>query len=51
MSDKNVCADVFVGVLIYIVIMCIGAIFKDRWMIWIVATAIFGFWLLNQYRN
>jgi hypothetical protein len=51
MSDKNVCTDVFGGVLIYIVIMCIGAIFDDRLTIWLVSTAIFSCWLLNQYRT
>ncbi len=51
MSDKNVCTDVFGGVLIYIVIMCIGAIFKARWIIWLISTVIFVRWLLNQYRT
>ena len=51
MSNKSVCADVFGGVLIYIVIMCIGAIFKDRWTIWLIGTTIFGLWLLNRYRT
>lgn len=51
MFNKKVVADVFGGVLIYIVIMCIGAIFKDRWAIWLVSTGIFGWWLLNRYRT
>jgi hypothetical protein len=51
MFNKEVAADVFGGVLIYIVIMCIGAIFKDRLVIWLVSTAIFSWWLLNQYRT
>ena len=51
MSNKKVCVDVFGGVLIYLVIMCIGAIFKDRWGIWLVSTVIFSWWLLNQYRT
>jgi hypothetical protein len=51
MSDKNVCADVFGGVLTYIVIMALAMIFKDRLVIWIVSTGIFMWWLLNQYRT
>ena len=43
--------DVFGGVLIYIVIMLLALIFKDCWVIWIVATTIFGGWLLGQYRT
>ena len=50
-SNKKVCADVFGGVLTYIVIMCIGAIFKDRLAIWLISTVIFSWWLLNQYRT
>lgn len=49
-QNKTV-ADVFGGVLVYIVIMCIGAIFKDRWTIWLISTTIFGLWLLNRYRT
>ena len=44
-------ANVFGGVLIYIVVMCIGAIFQARWGIWLFSTAIFIWWLLNQYRT
>jgi hypothetical protein len=51
MFDGKTITDVFGGILIYIVVMCVGAIFKGSWMIWIVATAIFIWWLLNQYKN
>jgi len=51
MIDKTVSPDVFGGVLLYIVIMLIGAIFVDRLLIWLLATAIFIGWLLNQYRD
>lgn len=51
MLDKNVCTDIFGGVLTYIVIMALAFIFEDRWAIWIVGTAIFIWWLLNQYRT
>lgn len=51
MSDKNICTDVFGGVLIYIVIMALALIFKDRFVIWTVSTGIFMWWLLNQYRT
>ena len=49
-SGKAV-ADVFGGVLIYVVVMCIGAIFKARFGIWIFSTVVFVWWLLNQYRT
>lgn len=42
--------DFFVGLVWYIAIMLIGTIFKDRLMIWVVATTIFLLWkngLLN----
>lgn len=29
------------AVVLYIVVMVVGAIFKDRWLIWIVATFVF----------
>jgi hypothetical protein len=51
MVNKEATADVFGGVLMYIVIMILAFIFKDRWAIWIVGTAIFAWWLLNQYRT
>lgn len=51
MSNKRACTDVFGGVLIYIVIMCIAVIFKARLMIWAISTAIFIWWILNKYRT
>lgn len=36
--------DVFHGLLLYIVVMIGGIIFKDRWLIWIMATIIFFGW-------
>ena len=51
MVNKKVNADVFGGVLMYIVMMLIGAIFKDRFLIWAIGTVIFGLWLLHQYRT
>ena len=36
--------DVEIGWIWYIVIMVVGAIFKDRWLIWIGATAYFFLW-------
>ena len=29
------------AVFLYVIVMIIGAIFNDRWLIWIVATAVF----------
>ena len=51
MVSGRVYADVSGGVFLYIVIMVIGAIFKDRWILWIVGTIIFIGWLLKQYRT
>jgi hypothetical protein len=51
MVNKKATVDVFGGALMYVIIMLLALIFKDRWAIWIVATAIFGWWLLNQYRT
>lgn len=51
MADGKVYADVFGGALLYIVIMIVGAIFVDRWLIWIFSTVVFIIWLLNQYRT
>lgn len=51
MVNKKVTTDVFGGVLIYIVVMLLAFIFKDRWMVWTVGSAIFVWWLLNQYRT
>ena len=51
MFSGKACVDVFGGVLTYIVIMCIGTIFKGNWMIWIITTIVFVWWLLNQYRD
>ena len=36
--------DVFYGLLLYIVVMLVGTIFKDRWLIWLAATVIFFSW-------
>ena len=36
--------NVFYGLLLYIAVMIVGAIFKDRWLIWIMATVIFFGW-------
>lgn len=36
--------DVFHGLLLYIAVMLGGIIFKDRWLIWIIATVIFFSW-------
>jgi hypothetical protein len=36
--------ELFIGLVWYIVIMLLGFIFRDRWTIWIVATAIFLLW-------
>lgn len=36
--------DVFIGLVIYILVMIVGAIFNVRWLIWIAATAIFFGW-------
>ena len=51
MFSGEAVADVFGGVLIYVVVMCIGAIFKARFGIWIFSTVVFVWWLLNQYRT
>ena len=51
MFNKETYADVFNGVLIYIIVMLVGVIFNARWLIWIFGTIIFIIWLLNQYRN
>lgn len=44
-------ADIFGGVVIYLAVMIVGAIFKDRWLLWIAATIIFINWVLSQYRS
>ena len=36
--------DIFHGLLLYIVVMLVGTIFKDRWLIWIFATIFFFGW-------
>ncbi len=36
--------NVEIGWVWYIIIMVVGAIFKDRWLIWIAATAFFFAW-------
>lgn len=36
--------DIFVGWAWYIVIMFVGVIFEDRWLIWLFATIIFFTW-------
>lgn len=51
MLSGRVYADIFGGVLIYLVIMAVGTIFYNRLLIWICATALFIIWLLNQYRT
>ena len=51
MFSGEVCTDIFGGVLIYIVVMIVGALFVDRLLIWIFATVTFIIWLLNQYRT
>lgn len=51
MTSRKACVDVFGGVLIYIVLMCIATIFKGNWILWILITTGFVWWLLNQYRN
>lgn len=42
--------EIFLGWVWYIVIMLIGVIFNDRWLIWIFATVIFFLWK-NGYLN
>lgn len=51
MLNKKAVADVFGGVLIYIVVMAIGTIFQARILIWLFSTIVFIWWLLNQYRT
>jgi hypothetical protein len=51
MFDDEVYADIFGGVLIYIIVMIVGALFVERWLIWIFATVAFIIWILNQYRT
>ena len=51
MVNKTVSPDVFGGVLIYIVVMLVGALFISRLLIWVFATVVFIIWLLNQYRT
>jgi hypothetical protein len=36
--------EIFHGLLLYIAVMLCGIIFNERWLIWIVATAIFFGW-------
>ncbi len=36
--------DVFHGLLLYIAVMIGGVIFNDRWLIWVIATAVFFSW-------
>lgn len=36
--------DVEIGWIWYIIIMVVGSIFRDRWMLWIFATAYFFLW-------
>lgn len=36
--------DIFHGLLLYIVVMVLGTIFNDRWLIWISATIIYFNW-------
>ena len=51
MLNKTVSPDIFGGVLLYMIAMIAGALFIDRLLIWVFATVIFIFWLLNQYRT
>ena len=51
MANEAVRPDVFRGVLLYILIMVVGALFYARFTIWILATIAFVIWLLNQYRT
>jgi hypothetical protein len=39
-ADKPCTMDNSVATIWYIIIMVVGAVFKDRWLIWIVATVI-----------
>ena len=50
MTHSNIHSNLFGGIILYIVIMLIGVIFVDRWLIWIFSTIIFIHWLLSQYR-
>ena len=50
MVNQTVCPDIFGGVLLYIIIMIVGALFFARLTIWIFATITFIVWLLNQYK-
>lgn len=38
------CDDVFYGWIFYIIVMAVGLIFKDRWIIWVAATILFFTW-------
>lgn len=49
--SKETVADVFGGVLIYILVMVIGTIFQARLLIWLFSTVVFIGWLLHQYRT
>lgn len=51
MVNQNVYPDIFGGVLLYVITMLVGIIFKDKWLIWIFGTIIFINWLLKQYRT
>lgn len=42
--------DMFIGWVWYIVIMLVGVIFNDRWLIWIFATIIFFTWKNGLWR-
>lgn len=51
MVNKKVQPDIFGGCLTYVIVMIVGAIFINRWLIWIFSTMIFIGWLLNQFRT
>lgn len=51
MFDPGFVSDSFGGVLTFIIVMLVGTIFKERFMIWIIGTAIFSLWLLYQHRT
>ncbi len=40
--------DVFHGFLLYLAVMIGGIIFKDRWLIWIMATIVYFTWLKKK---
>lgn len=51
MINNTIHPDIFGGVVLYILVMVIGALFYARLTIWVIATITFIIWLLNQYRT